>query len=120
MGYLAAAIIPALAVVKKANNDAIVIIKKPGVPMIFLAESATGVNEFLKVDGSNVPVMTKVTNVYKIVTIIIEDNIPAGIFRFRFITSSDILATLSRPSKDINIKADVFRISCISTVKNGV
>ena len=119
-GYRDAAIIPAFAVVIKANREAIEIIINPEEPITIFAESATGVKEVLSLEGSNVPMTIISINTYKIVTTVIEVIIPKGKFFLGFLTSSAILATFSSPPKEIKIKPAVVNMEPMFLVINGL
>ena len=112
--------IPAFAVVIKANKAAIDMAMKPGVPIMIFEESAIGVSELMNVPGSNTPTVTISIRVYNIVTATAEVIIPSGIFFWGFFTSSEMLATFNNPPKEIKINPAVEKTGLTPSGVKGV
>ncbi len=97
--------IPAFAVVKKANNAAIVMAIYPGIPLKVRAAPAIGVRERLNSSGLETPTVTINTAAYRIVTTAKDEMRPRGMFLCGFFTSSDILAIFKRDRKSTRLNS---------------
>ena len=104
-GYLEAAMIPALAVERKARMDAMIRTMYPGFPANTLAASAIGVSELANRSPGKTPTVTNSVAPYTSMITIMEEIKPLGILTLGFLTSSETHATVNNPPKDTKIRA---------------
>lgn len=107
IGLREAARSPALAVEINAKIAAIAIMTTPILPRKVPAPREIGVRELCSWVGSTKPIVTKITNTYRSEIIPQERNIPSGIFRPGFLTSSATLQILVIPPNDMKIRPAV-------------